>query len=361
LFRKPKTYDDSITAAIYATLRNRKMGFNNWVKESKINRTTLNVYKHHGLELGEIEKEQGRRGKFFLTAKGQSELRRITDLQKIKKQRRHYFGKIDSMNELIPPSELWSLEANVKLLELPLPMPVEVGMYGSEELYPLFEWAEYQLSVHNGVGDKKLRPEFLKGSKSLIEPLLWTHIWERLTYILRWHGRYRLKLTNEAPPPLTVENVLGFDLSFRVDYEGKNLLKQSKLEEPYKIGKRLVGSVLLRLAYAQEGGSEYSTSDVIHLFVQSGLLERKDAQRIIRVLPRSRITRSGGGSHGGIVSLSSTEERRSTWAHRTEVILPIALRYLAEGGIVQVPKGSSPELLAKECLARPHITRLKSD
>jgi hypothetical protein len=169
-----------------------------------------------------------------------------------------------------------------------------------------------------------------------------------------------LKLTSKTPPPLTIKNVLGFDLSLRIDYEGKKLVKHSNLDELYKIEKRLVGTVLLKLAYSQEGGSEYSTSDVIPLFVKSDLLERKDAQQIIRVLPRLRIKLdSPTKSSGSLVSFSSTEERRSTWEHRTEVILPIALRYLKEGGIL--PKDSNPELLAKQYLAPPHIVKSKSD
>jgi hypothetical protein len=347
-----KSYNDQTKGSMYRALARRPLGFSQWLAASGLDRWTFNHYRAHALKSEEVRKESKHRGKYHFTEKGQAEIARIEDINRLGKQRRYYRGSLTSLNELSPPSELWNLEAQVRLLELPLPGSVDVGMYGSEELYPLFEWAENHLQAIDGVGSKKVRGEFLKGSRHIVEPFLWTHIWERLSFLLRWHGEYELKFTKENPPPLTIENILGFDLSLRIDYEGKELLRQAKPEELYKIGRRLVGSVLLKLAYSEEGESEYSTADVIPLLVKSRLLDEKDAQALIRVVPKE--VRKRGEDQG--ISFISSSRGKFRWEDRTAIVLPIALRYLSEGGVLQVPKDSTPEAMAKQSVAPTKVS-----
>jgi hypothetical protein len=339
-----ESFNNQTKAKMYAPLRTEPLAFSQWLTASGLDRFTFNQYRHHALSLEEVGKEPSHRGKYHLTEKGEAELARIEDILRLETQRRYYHAPLTSLNELVEPAELWNLESQVHLLELPLPGPVDVGMYGSEELFPLFEWAEDHLQYHDGVGSKKVRGEFLKGSRHIVEPFIWTHIWERLILLLGWHGRYELKLTKDKPPPLTLENILGFDLSFLMNYEGKKLLKQAGPEEFLKIGKRLVGAILLKLAFAQEGGSEWSSGDVIPLLVKSRLLDQKDAEDLSRVVPKEVIKRE---NHGGFVSLTGSPGK-FRWRDRTKTVLPIALRYLSEGGVLQVPKGSTPEAMARQ-------------
>ncbi|HYW01661.1 MAG TPA: hypothetical protein VE862_09335 [Candidatus Acidoferrum sp.] len=341
--RTRKKFDDDLKVKLYRALSSDPLRFDAWLAKSGVNRFTFNEYRTNGLKEKEVERVDR---KYQLTAQGRNELERIENNIRIQSQRKYYNALLNSLNELTAPTELWTLQAQVSHFELPLPASVDVSMYGSEELSPLFDWAENHLRKHDGVGSKRLKGEFLKQTKHLVEPFLWMHIWERLTYLLGWHGRYGVKLTKETPPPLTIENILGFDLSFRMDYKGKELLKQTNLPEVYKIGKRLVGTILLRLAYREEADSEYSSDDLIPLLVKSHLLDRNDAQRIRRVIPKRVVKRHG---HKGLDSTISFPGK-SRWKERTEVILPIAFRYLREGGILEVRTGSTPEGLAKHFL-----------
>jgi predicted transcriptional regulator len=347
--RKRKKFQDTIKVKLYSALSSGPLGFTDWMRKSRVDRDTFNDYRAYGLEKEEIDQQQVR-GKYQLTSQGRNELERIEYNNRLKNQRKRYNALLTSLNELTPPPERWYLESQVRDFELPLPAAVDVSFYGSEELFPLFEWVEYQLQAHDGVGSRKLTGEFLKQTKHMVEPFLWNHIWERLAYLLRWHGRYELKETKKTPPPLTIENILGFDLSFRIDYKGKELLKQlyrsftkDSESELHKIGKRLVGTILLRLAYVEEGETDYSSGDLIPLLVKTGLLDRNDAQLVGSVIPRQIVKLDDNGGR-------TIEEGRFRWKDRTGVVLPIALRYLHEGGILEVPTGSTPEELAKHFL-----------
>lgn len=178
--------------------------------------------------------------------------------------------------------------------------------------------------------------------------LLWDAIMQRMWALINWHKKFDAYGEDEGmekPPPFDLDNLLGFDLAL-IDYKGKALMQDIK--ERRKAGKRLVGAILLRIGSGvQEGVSDASTYDVVDFFDRAGLLDKSDADKLrgaFRKLGyRKTVFRRERTSKGTLVGSWTVEvggsSRDGTNSDGSKVVLEVACRYLAEGGVLQMPTG----------------------
>jgi predicted transcriptional regulator len=99
---------------------------------------------------------------------------------------------------------------------------------------------------------------------------------------LPWLIAQQMRPKPKKPPPLTVENILGFDLSMSIRYDGTRLLKpatsRSGIEERKRAKNILLGGILMNVAYSTpESGMEQGVID--HLG-KAGLLPKEEADTV---------------------------------------------------------------------------------
>jgi hypothetical protein len=337
--RPRKRYNPDVKAKIYTPLTKGKLGFEEWRKASRIDRFTFNDYRRNGLDTGEIDKEPGGRGKYFLTSIGQVELDRIVEEHKLRSQPVRYRGSFDSSNEL--DSLLYStLEPPPDKYELPLPIPVQATLYGSKQL-PLMEFAEHVLAGkivwrdENGrelpqerLSSKKAQEEFLKVMTELVvKQFVWRAIWDQAGRMAELQRAFTRGETKLPAPPVNLDSLLGFDLTLTIRYEGKKSMTAKlgeiqKQQQIHKIGNRLTGALLLSLG---TGSSVIQSKDLIHLLRRGDLIKGEDADGIMEVIPKN------GGTLNDVAK---------------KLILRTAFRYLREGGIL-AEENDSESLVAR--------------
>jgi predicted transcriptional regulator len=342
-----KNYSEDIKVSVYAQLKTQKLRFTKLFTASGRNKVTLSEYLTHGQELGEIAKDP-RTKDYYLTEKGQDELDRLEGQRVEKESPIRYSGEVDSLNELSSYDfDSYQIDGLVRLNELPLPIPVTTAIYGSEELAFLFNWGKDHLLYHDGVSPRQLSKAMLKGPNySLVKQFLWMHILERLWGLAQWHGEYRANSKYPKPPSFTLENIIGFDLSLTVRYEGKKLAKSQDVTEIKRTSRRFVGALLLRIGCGiTEGLSHTSTYEVITLLEEGGLLDAKDAAKVRRALRGTRPIRRRV-AHG----FETVHSSGGFGEPEQRIVLEVAIRYLKEGGILEIEDGMTPAKLAKRAL-----------
>jgi hypothetical protein len=355
-----KRYDETIKAAIYAPLGGQAMRFDEWARKTGKNKATLNEYRFHGIEVGEIGKEGN---KYVLTPKGLDELERMRSRQAINQQDKFYGGRVDSSNELDSSLSVDGLLEPAEYI-LPLPLPIDASVYGTEEMRFVFERGEDHLLYHNGVSPRNVSAEVLKGAvQGIAKQFVWSYIIERVWHLMLWHNVYVDKDGKQKPPPFTIDSILGFDLSLNVRYNGRALTKTGKtLFDASQIGmqrdraaKRLVGCLLVYVGFGPwTEVTNANTGDMIPLLEKGGLLEKADATRIRTLLPmihswRERTKRRKHKSTIGRQPKPRITEKEREAAHIE--ILAIALRYLKEGGVLKPGAAATPESIAQEVVS----------
>lgn len=333
MVRKLKDYDPEIQYSIYKPLKKRCLGFNDLVHVSGVNQGTVNEYLAHAKDAGEIAKGRGRRGEYHLTPKGHDKLERIRIERKNvgQKQRKWYDGDVDSidqlwnMKELVDPLMFGTVEK-----EMPLPLPAYAALYGSVELDCLRETAESSVLNRRAIEDQwdatlgavwswidhavygsKFPPNKPKklGSKTLHSEArqFLTAEWTRqivkrvmrvnLFHLLDLHRAYHNAKLSEEPPPLSLENILGFDITLTVSYNGSKLRTPPEstlraLLNRQNMQNRLVGWLLLEIAYeegrnAPKAFQRYPSTSLYHslyetipLLEKAGVLRSEDVDRI---------------------------------------------------------------------------------
>jgi hypothetical protein len=199
---------------------------------------------------------------------------------------------------------------------------VEVTLFGSDELDRLREIAEYTVvrdrlaqthdlhvammlaqeptvrsSESKRIGPKKLHRE--AGRELTAEwarRIIKSAVRANILRLLDLHRAYDNGEVRTPPPALTLENILGFDLTFTVSYDGRRLLKSkdpfARLVERKQMEDRLVGWLLLNIAN-EEGcdapqpiGGESRIRGLYYALIphleSSGLLTHDDVERIRR-------------------------------------------------------------------------------
>jgi predicted transcriptional regulator len=333
MVRPQKTYDPTFIAWIYAQLEKRSLRYSELVKacRRKMSGQTVNNYVSHGEDLGEIKKEEGRRGKYYLTSKGHVKLEQIRS-KKNAQGVPWYVGDVDTPDMLWTKRELvYPVEVDRVTEEMPLPLPAFAALSGSADLYVLREAAESSVLRRRAIEDPydttfdpagvglllsllkegELPPRQNRlGSVKLHKQArqLVTAEWARqivkrairinILRLLDLHRGYiNGKATKEPPPSLTLENILGFDVTFTVSYEGSKLRTGKReprgmLREQAK--DRMVGWLLIQIAY-EEGCDESkalrmhsglkgmfaaSLYETIPLLEKEGLLRPEDTHEI---------------------------------------------------------------------------------
>ena len=317
MVRTRKKYSDEVKISIYEQLASRGLRFNKLARASRKNHVTLTKYLAHGKEEGEVALDPTT-SKYRLLSKGRQMLNKF---QEERRRREGYFcggflyprRHLSSLSVVFPPPrELdparLDLYKHLILCNPPLIMPFRASLYGSEKLLPIIERTEdIALDVY------RTKPRTLKQSlvsdilQRIGEQFFWSLVARRLGFLLEWHeyrrGRAMPKLPKRTrrmrpspsehpgyhnfskPPPLSIENILGFDASVTLDFHGKTEMDQlaSQGQIHQLLCRRLVGSILLRLAYDDSPLKTHGEA-LAQQLTASGLLKKEDASILEKLI-----------------------------------------------------------------------------
>lgn len=317
LKRKPKL---SLKLRLYEILEDAPCRKTTLHKTTGWGRPTINQHLFTYDTDGEV-RENPRTREWGLTTKGIQVLHRMQDDLRRKQAPLMDYGPaflypskhLSGLSKIIPPPGQINLarpnlHMHAALRHLPLIMPLKSSLYGSAELEPSLESATdfyqdtYRIESGKSIKERVLS-EYLQ---NIGAQLLWDLIRRRLFFLLSWRHRYRAgshmphlakprrpihSVTRRdyfdfsKPPPLTIEEILRFDVSVILDYHGKEAFpiqgKQAPRPDPSKkiqqlISKRLVGCLLLNLAYSDPTVKIHGQA-MAQGFADSGLLKKRDA------------------------------------------------------------------------------------
>ncbi len=341
LTRRIKKPEDETRKNIYRCLT-RPITFDKLVRSSRTNRVTLSQCLAYGIEQGEIE-HHSRRGPYLLTAKGQVELNRAEAMQQIREQLVEYDDELDFSAELVDLSDDTNTACAIldeSLQNPPLPVKIKATVYGNDPT-SLDDVKSRVLLRDYNLGRKKVAREILRAltypsAKRLVWGCILSHVWALMELHRAYKGRGEWSGATEnllaydrrkgQPPPLDLDNIIGFDITMTMRYEGTKLRGSKEtqdLVEKRQMDKRLTGSLLLQIAEIE--GTDPSVLrdsrrpcyyDMIPLLERGGLLNDDD----VRIIHSGRI-------------------------------VEVALRYLEEGGVLKVPRGQTPRQLAREYIS----------
>lgn len=372
MVRKYRHYKDEKKARLYAPLKNAETGLRHkdLSKLSKLDYFTFNCYLDHFLKEREIYMDTVSRT-YKLTEKGREELHRLDRMVRIQKivgepsTVVYYDGLVDSLNEIEQDSiiQYFDMLGPLSLPEqMPLPASIDTGIYASKEVGMFLQLAEDWTRMlgqmkPGAVVDKKVRKMIrTEVVGPFAKALLWDAIMERMWALINWHKHYEVDKKVEKPPTFNLDYLLGFNLAIIMEYEGKKLIDPKNYREAIekrKAAKRLVGAILLRIGSGvQEGVDEASTYDVVDFFERGELLSHDDAEKLrsaFRKLGYRKVTLRRQRSKGRIwlSSDGGGSSRDGTSQEGRMIVLEVACRYLAEGGVLQMPTGVNAESLAR--------------
>ena len=106
---------------------------------------------------------------------------------------------------------------------LPLPLDLDASIYGSQEFREFYDQDERFYQDEFKLSPRDMRATILDDEvRPLAEVFFWSFLMRRFIDFLFWQKSWGEKRTTEAPPPLTVESILDFDLSMTIRHQGKN-------------------------------------------------------------------------------------------------------------------------------------------
>ena len=347
--RNLKNYSEEIKLGIYKKLNERKLRFDDLHEATHRNRVTLSEYLTHSQEIQEVQRDPKTK-EYELTAKGKAELDRLLLEKEMEDAPFHYKEIIHPESEIGFQPPMKASERRRELFyNLPLPMGLQVNFYGSERLAFLSE-GEEELFRDFKIPEKDIPRAFVSDQlREYAEDILWKFISRRLWMLLEWHEHYthNIKPPNEdsnkiyrstelrdfgrkKPPPLTLENILGFDLSVTFRFPGKlldppkeGLPTKTWIESKRKIEKLLVGALLLRIASGNTMDCEFG---VFEHFEKAGLIKKEDADTIEKLEKASLLPDPSGKKDYFI----EDPKKRKIYYQR---VYETACRYFAESGI----------------------------
>lgn len=293
------------------------------------NRVTLTKYLRAAKDEREVDWNPVTKH-YGLTAKGRSKLERLrVEKANVERERalarapRYYSGSIDSLGEIsLDSTDFFSLLEDECRRELaltgwnvPLALPVDASVYGSEELRRTFEFkAEQAMSGDESrkeLSNKLLRREFTP----IVETIMWHYLALHIADLSDRHD----SAGNHRPPP-TLEDILGFDLHFLFSFNGKKILQSIGKEERKRVGDRLVGAVLLVIAC----GSLDMYNSLLPVLERADLIDKDHAAAVHKVMYQAHTfnSRENAAGRGFLIAV----ER--------EVIASIAWEYFMRSGVI---------------------------
>lgn len=320
-----------------------------------LSRPTLEVYLTKGAEDGEIKRDPRTRG-HSLTPAGWAKLDRLRTEQGLEEADCHYPAEIGH-GRTWGDSRLWPRRWPRPNLfyrsaddgELPLPVKVYVAVYASKELRDWFlaYQSDAMAAVEMDLAGAKELPRLVLEDPRVIEPglverFIWAMIEQRMDLLA---AKLKDQDPGERAPLFTLENILGFDLSLTVRYDGVKMFPKlvrkrgdgSSLEtgvgkeERKRIARRLAGAILLNIAcgfmplnYPLDWLVKNPAALIAEL-EKGGLIDRDDATTVSRVLSDAAKAGMSGGNERIWPEL--TRSQRS-------IIGEIAFRYLKDGDVI---------------------------
>jgi hypothetical protein len=309
LAREHAIYDEEIKLSIYQRLSRRPLRFNDLVEALGRNRVTVSEYLLHGQKENDIDRDPKTK-EYHLTEKGKEEIDRILSDRARQKAPFRYHGKVGpgsgafvEWKFCFPPPSEWSQNGgdyyydmavsvsgsstySVWTPRLPLPVDLDASFYGSEEFREFFEGGERTFEEDFFLRPKKSKATILDDAvRPLAEAFFSFFLLQRFLDLLDWHSGSKERQRGEAPSPLTLESVLGFDMSVTIGHHGKERFlgrgvpSASEMKERFLITKRLVGALLLRAAYNRDLELGYPYVDLMQT---AGWLDKGDAEAINR-------------------------------------------------------------------------------
>jgi DNA-binding PadR family transcriptional regulator len=299
----------------------------------KPNRMTVWRYLTEAREKGHVTRNQ--RIRYGLTTSGRAELDELQILmnkseesESLRTASTYHREQIHSLGE-IPPDydsfrrEVFGVMGPIEFYRIwfglphPVVIPVTTTLYGSSELTSIFRqagvWALAFQKDKAGLSGKLLKRQF----QPIVSELVWNYLSQNIFRLYTEHFQHR---KGSARP--TLENILGFKLSFSMTFDGKgymeNLAKTFDKEERKRVGKRLVGIYLLEVAR----GDFVPLIDGVAVFDGAGLIEKEDAVILKNMLGQE------------------AEDKNR------EIVTEMAWRYLAGGGVISVKDRSEPDGLS---------------
>jgi predicted transcriptional regulator len=329
---------EEIRRRVLATLDSHSLGAKKLSEETGISRVTLTRRLPNLVSEGYVKRDQKTR-KYSLTEKGLHEIDRLKEHEWLQKQERgvRHSGWVKGKLDTSDPFWIGAMQADANL---PLPIEALASVYVSEELAHSFDNAQYIDRIY-GVGSKTIPGRLLEGTVGHLMKKFWIeNLTEWLLLLVTWHNQYKYGEVKQEPPPFSLESVLGFDFGVSFRYEGKDAVRRW-LNDPKsreKARSRLVGVLLLRMAFSNLVTPYFSYEDLLDLMGEGGILPIEEAKRlkklIITIHGETKLKRQKEGSMTRRYNGPRMSTKRYNKAR--DHLLRIALEYLQKGEALEL-------------------------
>lgn len=225
----------------------------------------------------------------------------------------------------------------------PLPIPVQVSSFGSEEIKFMTDRALSHHAGHDHADIEEFPDLILEEDARPLIPYLTETILDNCINIVRQHEEGIVK----GKTRLDVFSALNFNWGLTVQFEGKRILDEIRRNpsSPLKkdVEERLVGLLLLYLLYTYMDGCEF----VIPSMVRGGMLDKKEGEELQELYERihgktiRRQMKTRTGSHRIFVEVGTDRTKCAKGEEESKVrrrFLIKALGHLKKGNGLYIAK-----------------------
>jgi len=270
-------------------------------------------------KLEENELIDRKRGGWIITPEGRAELAKTEDLMFIRKQAKYSTQLLHLRVGADDFGQYYSELASPLTVFMPVPTAIHASLGASKEVSEEFDIVlpEYFYGIYPSQA-WTLQSVIGEAASNIVNSLIWARVTELV-------GRHRRR-----PKTLNPENLLDFNVSFTVRFEGKKTLRDlhSRGVEYDRIKHRLVAMLLLTIAHIRQGG--VSNFTVLDRMTEGGLLEMEEGRELKRVY--SQVYSERRSPFGSRVEESGI----LSWVNHLDRIFHKAVaRHLLLGGAVE--------------------------
>jgi len=209
---------------------------------------------------------------YSITPEGREELGKLEDQRFIYKQAKYLSSPLHLTVDAQELQHYLSATASPWTVFMPTPAEIHASFSASEEVSHVIEielpdyfygrFPTQTRQLQNAIGDH---------ASNIINGLIWTQV-------RNLAGRYR-----QNPEPLTPDNLLDFNVSTTIRFEGKKIVKDAKLTqtEYNRIKHRITAMLLLKIAHYEEG--DISNHTILDCMIQGRLLDEKEGETLKKV------------------------------------------------------------------------------